>query len=184
MHIVVCLQVIDLWMNLYIDDPRPCWYLTVCDSASNATPVKIFIQNVKFGVTYIIQKADNSNIVCSSCSTSTYSMYFLFLLTDVMNAVLNVTTNPANASVECMFEPGYNCIIHYGTDSSYTNLTYIDNSTTLGQVATITLSQKLQIDTTYYFIASAESDSQCVGVRGILQTGGFIYCVVHILTQI
>ena len=129
--------------------------------------------------TYIFQRTNNIDVVCSSCSA--HSMYFLFLLADVTNTVLNVTvtTNPANA-VECKFEPGYTCIIDYGTDSSYTNLMYIDNSTTLGQVATIALSRKLQRDTVYYYIVSAESNSQCVGVRGTFTTGGFylLWCTL------
>lgn len=94
--------------------------------------------------------------------------------TGVTNADLEVcvdSTNTVNASVECMSEPGYTCTIEYGTDPSYTNLLYIDNSTTVSQVATINLSLELQRNTTYYYIVSAKSGSQCVGVRGTFQTG-------------
>jgi len=99
------------------------------------------------------------------------------LSTGVMNAIFRVSvdaTNPGNASVVCMFEPGYICTIDYGTDSSYSNLVYRDNSTTLGQVAAITLTQTIQKGITYYFIASAESNSQCVRVRGTFRTGGWM----------
>lgn len=94
-----------------------------------------------------------------------------------MNAVLSVhinTANPVTPSLVCTLnlEPGYSCTIDYGTDPSYANLVYSDTSTTLGQVATITLSQELQRDTTYYFIVSAQNTSQCVRVRGTFQTGG------------
>jgi len=83
------------------------------------------------------------------------------------------STNPARTSVECMFEPGYNCTIDYGTDSSYTNLVYSDNSTTgtHDRVTIITLSQEIQRNTTYYFIVSAQSSSQCERVRGTFRTG-------------
>jgi len=86
------------------------------------------------------------------------------------------TSNPASVLVECTFEAGYTCTIVYGTDPSYTNLVYSDGSTTLGQVTTIALSQDLQRETTYYFIVSAESNSQCVRVWGRFRTG------IHIVT--
>jgi len=92
------------------------------------------------------------------------------------------TTNPGNASVGCTFEPDYTCTIEYGTDSSYTNLIYRDNSSTVGQIAIITLSQELQKDTIYYFIVSAISSSQCLRMRGIFRTGGCISCGIY-LTQ-
>jgi len=91
-----------------------------------------------------------------------------------------VHTNPENASVECKFKPGYNCTIEYGTNSSYSNLDYRDNSTTLNQVATITLSHELQKGTIYYFIVSAKSSSQCLRMRGRFKTGGCINCNVHL----
>ena len=81
------------------------------------------------------------------------------------------STNPAETSVECMFEPGYTCTIDYGTDSSYTNLVYSDNSTTHDRVTIITLSQEIHRNTTYYFIVSALSSSQCERVRGTFRTG-------------
>ena len=84
------------------------------------------------------------------------------------------STNIANVFVQCTFEPGFYCTTDYGTDPSYANLVYNDTSSTLGQVATIALSQELQRDTTYYFIVSAESSFQCVRVRGTFQTGGCI----------
>ena len=99
-----------------------------------------------------------------------------------MNAVLEVgidTTNPANASVECTFESEYSCTIDYGMDPSYSNLVYRDYSTTLDQVAIITLSQELQKDTTYYVLVSAESGSKCVRVCGRFRTGECIYSGVR-----
>ena len=91
-----------------------------------------------------------------------------------MNVVLGVQVDFTNTSVECTFEPGYTCTIDYGTDPSYTNLVYRDASTTLGQVSIITLSQDFQRSTTYYFIVSANSSSQCERVHGIFRTGGWI----------
>ena len=86
-------------------------------------------------------------------------------------------TNPTNASVECIFyQPDYNCTIDYGTDHSYTNLVYRDSSSTPNKIATITLSQRIRRDTTYYYIVSAESSSQCVRVRGIVQAR---MCIVN-----
>ena len=90
------------------------------------------------------------------------------------------SANPVNSSVECIFEPGYTCTIEYGTDPSYTNLPYVDNSTTVGQVATINLSLELRRDTTYYYIVSAKSGSRCVGVRGTFRTGGWTYIMREI----
>ena len=82
------------------------------------------------------------------------------------------TTNPTNVFVECTFhQPGYTCTIDYGTDPSYTNLVYRDTSSTQGRMATITLSQRLRGDTTYYYVVSVESNSRCVRVRGRFQTG-------------
>lgn len=104
------------------------------------------------------------------------------LCTGVINTVLEVGVDTTNASVGCIFEPGYTCAIEYGTDSSYTNLIYRDNSTTLGQIAIITFSQELQEDTTYYFIVTATSSSQCLKMRGIFRTGVCINCGVY-LTQ-
>ena len=93
------------------------------------------------------------------------------------------TTNPTNASVECTFQPGYTCTIDYGTDPSYTNLVYRDTSSTSGSTATIALSQKLRGDTTYYYIVSVESDSQCVRVRGSFRAGGYRSFDVHKLQK-
>ena len=85
------------------------------------------------------------------------------------------TTNPTKAIVECtFFEPEYNCTIEYGTDSSYSNLTMRDTSSTLGQVATFTLSQELKGNISYYYTVSAVSSSQCVRVRGRFRTGEYI----------
>ena len=82
------------------------------------------------------------------------------------------TTNLATVFVECtFFQPGYNCTIDYGTDPSYTNLVYRDTSSTLDRTTTITLSQRLRGNTTYYYIVSAVSSSQCVRERGRFQTG-------------
>ena len=81
------------------------------------------------------------------------------------------TTNPSNVFVECTFQPGYSCTIDYGTDPSYTNLVYRDTSSTLGRMATITLSQRLRGDTTYYYMVSAVSSSRCVREWGRFQTG-------------
>ena len=82
------------------------------------------------------------------------------------------TIDLSSSFVECaIFQPGYTCAIDYGTDPSYTNLIYRDTSFTLGQRATIRLSQRLRGDTTYYYIVSAQSSSQCVRVRGRFQTG-------------
>jgi len=88
-----------------------------------------------------------------------------------MNGVLSVDVDLENAFVNCVFQPGYTCTIDYGTDPSYTNLIYSDNSTTQDRVTTIALSQDLQRDTTYYFIVSADSSSQCVRVREWFRTG-------------
>ena len=82
------------------------------------------------------------------------------------------TSNLTNASVKCIFyQPDYTCTIDYGTDPSYTNLVYRDSSSTPNKIATITLSQRIKRDITYYYIVSAESSSQCVRVRGIFQAG-------------
>lgn len=82
------------------------------------------------------------------------------------------TTDLSSAFVECtIFQQGYTCTIDYGTDPSYTNLVYSDTSSTLGQRATIRLSQRLRADTIYYYIVSAESNSRCARVRGRFQPG-------------
>ena len=90
------------------------------------------------------------------------------------------TTNLSNAFVECtLFQSGYNCTIEYGTDPSYTNLVNRDTSSTLGRTATIILSQELRGDTSYYYIVSAESSSQCVRVQGRFRVGrsmSFAWC--------
>ena len=84
------------------------------------------------------------------------------------------TTNSIGAFVECtFFQREYNCTIEYGTDPSYTNLVYKDTSYTLGRQATITLSQTLRGDTTYYYIVSAERNSLCVRVWGSFQAGRY-----------
>ena len=89
---------------------------------------------------------------------------------DVLAVYIN-TTNPRGAFVKCTFHPVYNCTIDYGTDKSYTNLVHRDTSSTLGRTATITFSQRLRDDTTYYYIVSAESNSHCVRVQGRFKTG-------------
>jgi len=94
--------------------------------------------------------------------------------TSVLGAHVD-TTNPSNAFVECTFQPGYTCTIDYGTDPSYTNLVYRDTSSTQGRMATITLSQRLRGDTTYYYTVSVVSSSHCERVQGIFQTGRVIY---------
>ena len=95
----------------------------------------------------------------------------LHLSTNDVLAVYINTTNSRGAIVECTFHPVYNCNIDYGTDPSYTNLVYKDTSSTLGRTATITFSQRLRDDTTYYYIVSAESNSHCVRVQGRFKTG-------------
>ena len=90
------------------------------------------------------------------------------------------TTNSMGTFVECtFFQRKYNCTIDYGTDPSYTNLIYSDTSSTLGRMATIVLSQKLRGGTPYYYIVSAESDSQCVRVRGRFREGRYRNFGVH-----
>lgn len=88
--------------------------------------------------------------------------------------ILEVNVFSADARVICTFQPRYTCTINYGTDSSYTNLVYNDTNSTQNREATIVLSQNIQDDTTYYFVASAESSSQCARVRGMFRTGGCI----------
>ena len=109
-------------------------------------------------------------------------MYRLSLSTGSVNLLEVVvdSTNPARTSVECMFEPRYNCTIDYGTDSSYTNLVYSDNSITHDRMTIITLSQEIQRNTNYYFIVSALSSSQCERVRGTFRTGECINCGVQL----
>ena len=101
-------------------------------------------------------------------------MHHSSLSTGGMNILgVNVDSmNIENAFVECAFQPGYTCTIDYGTDSSYSNLVYRDNSTTMGQNTTIYLSQDLERGTTYYFSVSAESTSICERVCGIFRIGG------------
>jgi len=85
------------------------------------------------------------------------------------------TTNTENAFVDCRFMfPRYSCTIVYGEDPSYNDLVYSDTSTTEDEDTTITLSQDLRRDTTYYFIVSANGSSRCERVRGRFQTGGCI----------
>ena len=77
--------------------------------------------------------------------------------------------------MECTLnQPGYTCTIDYGIDPSYTNLVYRDTSSTQGQIATITLSQRLSSDTFYYFIVSTKSSSQCVRVWGRFRAGRYM----------
>ena len=101
-------------------------------------------------------------------------LHFLFLTGDTNNdLVVNITIiNPNNASVECFFlQAGYTCTIVYGTDPPYTNLIYSDSSSTQNKTATITLSERIRRDTTYYYIVSAESKYQCVRVFGRFRIG-------------
>ena len=85
------------------------------------------------------------------------------------------STDPSNAIVECaFFTREYNCTIQYGTDPSYTNLTDVDTLFTVSQNATITLTQRLERNTDYYYIVSAESGTQCVRVRGRFRTGEYM----------
>ena len=78
-------------------------------------------------------------------------------------------TNPLSATVECFFQPEYSCTIEYGTDPSFTNLIYRDSTSSLNETATIALSRRIRRGTTYYYIVSAESSSQCVRVWGRFQ---------------
>ena len=71
-------------------------------------------------------------------------------------------------------QSGYTCTIDYGTGPSYTNLVYRDTSSTLNQTTTITLSQKIRKNVTYYYIVSAESSSRCVRVWGRFRAGRYI----------
>ena len=101
------------------------------------------------------------------------------LSTDGTNVnILNIsvdTTNPSDAFLECSFlEREYICTIDYGTDPFYTNLNSRDNSSTINQLATITLSEELERNTTYYYIVSAVSNFQCVRVQGRFRTGRYI----------
>ena len=116
----------------------------------------------------------HENFLVYGCVVWNNKLQFSF--TDGRNIGLVVhidTTNLSSAFVECeFFQPGYNCTIDYGTDPSYTNLIHRDTSYTLGQVTTIILSQELRGDSTYYYIVSAESSSQCVRVQGRFGAGG------------
>ena len=100
-------------------------------------------------------------------------MPYLSLSAGSMNTVLEVdidSTNVVNPLVRCQFEPGFT--IDYGIDPLYTDLTGRDTTSTLGRVTTITFSQDLIGDTTYYFSVSAESTSICERVCGIFRIGG------------
>ena len=94
------------------------------------------------------------------------------------------TTNLSSSFVECTFiqlqQPRCNCTIDYGTDPSYTNLVYRDTSSTLGQVAIITLSQEIRGNTTYYYLVSAESSSRCMKVQGKFQAGVYMWGLVYV----
>ena len=121
-----------------------------------------------------------SEFICSSDLSTLQLVWFYYLQlqctpftggTNILGVHVD-TTNPNNVFVDCTIsQPGYTCTIDYGTDPSYSNLVYRDTSSTQGRMATITLSQRLRGDTTYYYTVSAESNSQCVRVRGRFQTG-------------
>ena len=108
-------------------------------------------------------------------------MPYLSLSAGSMNTVLEVdidSTNVVNPLVRCQFEPGFT--IDYGIDPLYTDLTGRDTTSTLGRVTTITFSQDLIGDTTYYFSVSAESTSQCVRIRRhSKQVGGYTLVIVE-----
>ena len=101
------------------------------------------------------------------------SIFYSIGSMNLVDLVVRIDTIDLSSSfVECaIFQPGYTCTIDYGTDPSYTNLVYRDTSYTDGRTATITLSQRLRGDTTYYYTVSAESNSCCVRVRGRFQPG-------------
>ena len=117
----------------------------------------------------------NPAVVGTSCKSNSHAIRKLSLSIGSGNfdfVIYINTTNTTGAFVECtFFEQRYTCTIDYGTDPFYTNLVYRDTSSTLGRMATITLSQRLREDTLYYYIVSAESSSQCVRVQGKFQAG-------------
>ena len=116
--------------------------------------------------------ARSTDISLVDVTMSTSLFYSIGGMNLVDLAVRIDTIDLSNSSVNCtIFQPKYTCTIDYGTDPSYTNLVYRDTSSTQGQTATITLSQRLRGDTTYYYIVSAESNSRCVRERGRFQPG-------------
>ena len=116
---------------------------------------------------------------------SLYGIAFPFSIGDrnFCDLVVRIdTANSIGTVVECtFFQREYTCTIDYGTDPSYTNLVYRNTSYILCRMATITLSQELRGDTTYYYIVSAESDSQCLRVRGSFRAGRYRTFGIHTL---
>ena len=92
-----------------------------------------------------------------------------------------------NAAVNCTFLSEFNgsthCIVHYGTDPTYTNLPYSAESTetgTAGESVTVVLREQLNCSTVYYFTMSAVSGNVTVRVLGNFttsQTSMYIQCV-------
>ena len=144
--------------------------------------ISIIIFSCKLGVqvSWIITQHKLKNFISSFSSKTCHSLVNMTTLglstggTNIYDIVGHIdTTNLSSAFVECTFQPNYTCTIDYGTDPSYTNLVYRDTSSTQGRVTTINLFQKLREDTTYYYIVSARSSSQCVKVRGRFRTGRY-----------
>ena len=128
-------------------------------------------------LTYTVDVMWHTNVFFVSCSYHSFcnmTLHLILFTAGRNNDLLKVhidTANLSNSFVECTFQPEYTCTIHYGTNSSYTNLHYRDISSTQGRVTTITLSQELRGDTTYYYIVSAENSFQCVKVWGEFRAG-------------
>lgn len=85
--------------------------------------------------------------------------------------------SPNNAAVTCKFLSGFagfaRCRVHYGIDSTYTNLSYSAESTefgTAGSNVSVVLRERLNSSTVYYYNVSAVSGDVTVIESGLFTT--------------
>ena len=98
-------------------------------------------------------------------------------------AVANVSS-PVDAQLQCTFLPGFTgstrCTVQYGTDPTYMNLPYSAWSTetgTAGDTVRVSLRERLNSSTVYYYTVSAVSGDITVRVRGTFMTPQYSkYC--------
>ena len=108
----------------------------------------------------------NVIIMCSAGTTNN------FLRVTVVNV-----NSPTDAQLQCTFLSGFtgsaHCTVQYGTDPTYTNLPYSDESTetgTAGDTVSVVLRERLNSSTVYYCNMSAVSGDVIVRVQGTFMT--------------
>ena len=95
--------------------------------------------------------------------------------TGATNDLLELETDVSTKTVQCRFLHGFTgtaeCQIKYSTQADLSGSVVDTGSSTSGDTVTVTLTARLQRDTTYYYLVTATAEGVSVRVEDVFKTG-------------